>query len=276
MNILFWNIHKKNSFFDTIVSIVKEEDIDIVFFAEFPEGTNDFDILEKKLKTIDNAFTHFPRITNRIIETFSRINKPVLEYKLDEKRYSVFQLNDIIKKEKSINLFVCHLPDKMNNSEDALGEKARNFRERIEEYEKSMNCFNSIVCGDFNMNPFEKGMYYANTMNAVMAKAIAVEMKRTVDGKDYRYFYNPMWGHLGDNGKSCIPGTYFFHGSNIDKLHWHILDQVILRPSVIDVFDDSQLKILCAGSNYNLLTARNQINHTDFSDHLPIKFKLKL
>ena len=36
MNILFWNIQKKSSFFDTIIDIVDEEQIDILLLTEFP------------------------------------------------------------------------------------------------------------------------------------------------------------------------------------------------------------------------------------------------
>lgn len=274
MNILFWNLQEKGTFFDTIVSIVNEEDIDVAFFAEFPNGTGDALTLESKLKTVDNSFSYLQPIANRNIETFSRIRSPFFVYKQDEKRHSIFQINGIINPDQKYNLFVCHLPSKINYSDDALGEKARGFRKRVEEFEEEQDCHNTIICGDFNMNPFEKGMYYAPMLNAVMDKSIARDKKRIVDGETYHYFYNPMWGHLGDNGRSCIPGSYFLSDSTIDKLHWNLLDQVILRPSVIDVFDDSKLKIVCKGASYNLLTPHNRINDSIYSDHLPLKFNI--
>ncbi len=38
MNFLFWNIKKKDSFFDLICEIVKDHSIGVLMFAEFPEG----------------------------------------------------------------------------------------------------------------------------------------------------------------------------------------------------------------------------------------------
>ena len=37
MNFLFWNIKKKDSFFDLICEIVKDHSIGVLMFAEFPE-----------------------------------------------------------------------------------------------------------------------------------------------------------------------------------------------------------------------------------------------
>lgn len=42
MNALFWNIKKKDTFTNTIVNIVREEDIDLIAFAEFPPMQQSF------------------------------------------------------------------------------------------------------------------------------------------------------------------------------------------------------------------------------------------
>lgn len=44
------------------------------------------------------------------------------------------------------------------------------------------------------MNPFEKGLIKANGLNAVMDSSIAKKKSRKVQGKSYKFFYNPMWG----------------------------------------------------------------------------------
>lgn len=276
MNILFWNIHKKNSFFDVIASFVKEEDIDIVFLAEFPTGEGNEKALETVLQnSVDSSYLHLFPYAARKIETFTRIGSPVFESKEDKNRYSVFSIWDPSHTFR-FNLFVCHLVDRINYSADSQGKKASIMHREIEAFEDETECRNSIICGDFNMNPFEKGMYYADSFNAVMEKRIANYLSRKVDGFEYRYFYNPMWGYMGDLGNGSVPGTYYQSASGIDVLHWHLLDQVIIRPSVIPFFDDKELKILSQTSQFSLLTNQGIINKNDYSDHLPIKFKISI
>ena len=276
MNILFWNIRKMNTLFDVIVSFVLQEDIDIVFLAEFPTGNNNEVLLEDKLRSKVSPLFHYlkPALTRKI-EAFSRISSPIFDCKEDKNRYSIFRLTDSNEKNQ-FNLFVCHLVDRINNSVDTRGQKASVFHSEICQYEKETECFNSVVFGDFNMNPYEKGMYYANMFNAVMEKGIANRNKRTVDGVDYSFFYNPMWSYLGDLGRGSVPGTYYFSDSKIDTLHWNMIDQVIIRPSVIPFFDENELKILNRTTQYSLLTKNGIIDNTHYSDHLPIKFKIKV
>jgi hypothetical protein len=55
----------------------------------------------------------------------------------------------------------------------------------------------TIVVGDFNMNPFEKGLVGASGLRATMARTVAERASRVIQGKPYSFFYNPMWGAPG-------------------------------------------------------------------------------
>ena len=91
-------------------------------------------------------------------------------------------------------------------------------------------------------------------MHAVMEKDIAKKGERIVDGDAYKFFYNPMWGFYGDNGKGNVSGTYFLQRSLNVELFWHLLDQVLIRKGLIDYFEDSQLDIITTIDGNSLLT----------------------
>ena len=62
------------------------------------------------------------------------------------------------------------------------------------------------------MNPFEEGVVGAKGLHAVMTRRIAAKGSRVVQGKEYPFFYNPMWGLFGDRQDSPS-GTYYYSAS---------------------------------------------------------------
>ena len=64
------------------------------------------------------------------------------------------------------------------------------------------------------MNPFEGPMIGADMLHGIMDKSIAKAERRTVMGREYQYFYNPMWSRMGDDfGRAA---GYVF------PLRWHV------------------------------------------------------
>ena len=112
----------------------------------------------------------------------------------------------------------------------------------------------------------------ASGLHAAMTKATARERKRTVGGTQYRYFYNPMWGHFGDRTPGP-PGTYYYSRGADVSYFWHMFDQVLIRPDLIERFDDETLQVLAAAGSTPLI---GQNGRPTASDHLPISFKLNL
>ena len=153
-------------------------------------------------------------------------------------------------------------------------EKIKKFIDDTESRHGESNL--SIVCGDFNLNPFETPMIKTKGMHAVMEKDIAKKGERIVDGDAYKFFYNPMWGFYGDNGKGNVSGTYFLQRSLNVELFWHLLDQVLIRKGLIDYFEDSQLDIITTIDGNSLLNRNGSINNKDYSDHLPLKFRINI
>ena len=119
-------------------------------------------------------------------------------------------------------------------------------------------------------------MIKARGLHSVMDKSVINNNgKATVRGNEYEFLYNPMWGFLGDTGKGKVAGTMYYNSSKSINFYWHIYDQVLIRPELIDFFDDSLLDIITRINQKQLVTS-NFVIDKQYSDHLPIKFNLKI
>jgi hypothetical protein len=143
----------------------------------------------------------------------------------------------------------------------------------IREVEEETGNRNSVLVGDFNMSPFEAGMVSADGVHGVMDKELARAVDREVSGQSRSYFYNPMWSRLGDESEGP-PGTYFMRGGMISHF-WHTFDQVLFRPSLLDFYSGSALKVVTKIGATDLLKTSGQIDRS-LSDHLPLVFGLSI
>ena len=64
--------------------------------------------------------------------------------------------------------------------------------------------------------------------------------------------------------------------SEPDTIFWNILDQVLIRPDLLDRFKNSDLRILTTDGTVSFLKGRGVPNESVASDHLPILFRLYL
>lgn len=282
MNILFWNIQKKSSFFDTIVDVVNEEQIDILLLTEFPYVDSDgnqkdyISSICSKLQTeVDRSYEYFVS-TKKRVEVFYRSNIVKLSEMKDMPLISVCKIENLGGGDK-ISMVFLHLESKVNYDTDEQSEAAEDARVEIEKYEREHQTDRkTIVCGDFNMNPFEKGMIKARGFHAVMDEKTAKKKSRKYKNKEYHYFYNPMWGFLGDLGRGEVSGTYYFAKSRHILYFWNLYDQVLVRPEALQYFDKSSLKIVTKKTGkYNLLSKSGLLSK-EYSDHLPIKYTINL
>ena len=260
MNFLFWNLQKDNSFFDVICEMVKENSIGVAMFAEFPIGEQE--ILLRKLKKVYPSFRYLQSVIPAKVEVFSILPTSELftihdEHRFTVKRYISRSLN------RSFNLVLCHLVSKTNdsNAESNQAEEARYIVQAISDMEKEERNNLTIVCGDLNMNPFEEGMVGSSCFNAVMDTTIAMNLRRTVNEREF-------------NGRSIVSGTHFYNPHRHIQYFWNMFDQVLIRPEVIPYFSDKYLRILTGTRSKSLLT-ENHTMRTIYSDHLPIKFAIK-
>jgi hypothetical protein len=124
------------------------------------------------------------------------------------------------------------------------------------------------------MDPFEAGIIGAVGLHAVMSRQIAARDIRTVQGRDYRLFYNPMWGHFGD-AKSSTAGSYYYDSAQHVNYFWHMFDQVLIRPELAERFDSSHVKIVTSLAERSLVRPDGRPDAATCSDHLPVVFELE-
>lgn len=272
MNILFWNIKKKANVTTILSEIIREENIDIVAFAEFPLGS--VDVFKNELLNVNPSFNYLTPFRPGKVEIFYIDGTVDIVNSYNGKRISVNKVHSNIDNEDYYFVF-CHLKDALMTDRAQLPSYARFTVKEIINFENEVRSKRTIVCGDFNMNPYEQAMLEVDGFNAMLTSSIALKRTRNVEGQSYEMFYNPMWGLFGDLHNQDVSGTFYHAPGEPIQQFWHIIDQVIMRPDVIPVFDKQQLKIVTKGQNYNLLNRNNNIsNH--YSDHLPLKFTLNI
>ncbi len=150
-----------------------------------------------------------------------------------------------------------------------------NFARDIEAVESITHTTNSILIGDFNMSPFESGIVASNGINGHQdLDYLSENLKgRKIDGKYYKFFYNPMWNFLGDNETPY--GTIYHRVSGHISHEWHCYDQILIRPEMKNLISNKSVKIISNVNGQSLLKKFNRPNEK-YSDHLPILIELKV
>jgi hypothetical protein len=161
------------------------------------------------------------------------------------------------------------LPE-MNQADDA-----KILAGKIQAAEQFVGHSKTVLVGDLNMNPFEPGVVDATGLHAVMTKQLARQKLRGTRERMPR-FYNPMWSLFGDRG-SGPPGTYYYASSGNKFMHfWHMFDQVLIRPDLLDSFQTETLQIIDFAGSEPLVSRQGIPRKGKYSDHLPILFQLNL
>jgi len=269
LTLLFWNIDNR-PLHQTIARLVRRHDVDVVLLAEcrlltgqilraLNEGTRPGFQLQASERKVA-VFTRFPRRFLRRLD--------------GGKRFDFYEL--ALPARTQVLVGAAHLPDKRSwRYDESQAVEAEVLVRQLRELETGAGHTRSLVVGDFNMNPFEPGMVKASSMNAVMTRAVASRVRRKVLGLEYLYFYNPMWSQFGERADRP-PGSYYYDNSEHVTYYWNIFDQVLLRPALLSLFKDEDLRILSEDGERSLLSARGRPDRSDGSDHLPLLFRLDI
>ena len=256
---LFWNIGK-NDVRKQLLNLAEQNKVDIILLAECT--LSDEELLASGL---GETFVLIPD-SNAKIKILTRLETSGFWLISNEPRYTIKHLS--FEGLEEFLLVGLHFPSKLNMESNQQTAEAVILNSILKAVENDLGIDKTIVVGDFNMHPFEYGMVSHAAFNAVMTREIAKIGSRKVQFRQYPYFYNPMWSFLGDLSKG-IAGTHFYN----DDYHWHLYDQVLVRPALIDNFIVEELEILTGDGTNNFLNEKGRINRS-FSDHLPIKFSL--
>ncbi len=266
---LFWNVHR-NAIGKAIATLCKHHSVDVLILAEANFTDADFQ-KQLAIETGHRYFALYNGLASRLkffVRDLSRAVIPVLDM---PGMLSIREVRPL--SGHPILLAAVHLSSKLYADSSHQYYQARTVVSAIEEAEARVGHSRTMVIGDFNMNPFEEGLVNADAFHSAMTQAISQKKSRKVGGINRRFFYNPMWGKLGD-GSDGPTGTYYYRGSKNRQIFWNMFDQVLLRPDLLPIFTMDNLKILTEVGITSLLTA-NSIDRR-FSDHLPIMIKLPI
>jgi hypothetical protein len=265
---MFWNV-KKMAAPDLIASACSTHPVDLLVLAECNLGSAQ--VRDALNRGRVEPFFEEVLPAHPWVRMFSRLPSGTIHRLFDGMRYSISRLKQTFG--PVLLLVAAHLPSKLHNKPQDQYSDARELRDRVVEWEGLSGHSNTIIIGDFNMNPFDTGMTAADGLHAMMSKAIAANLSRQYKGRRWEYFYNPMWSRIGDESHGP-PGTYFYHGSDLECLFWHTFDQVLLRPSLLKFYKPESLKVLSKIGETELADQRRI--HTSVGDHLPILISLSL
>ncbi|MFI5117152.1 MAG: endonuclease/exonuclease/phosphatase family protein [Terriglobales bacterium] len=269
---LFWNLNRRE-LHGFVRNLARQENADVVILAECP--TSPAQLLEElNADSSDYAdarhYQYAPGNCGHLL-FFTRFESSLLTPLFESHRVSIRRLE--LPGCQSILLAAAHLPAKMNFSEESLLVESVHLAQSIDEVERSEGHQRTILLGDMNMNPFEAGMVIAGGLHAVMSRRVASRKTRLVQKQRYKFFYNPMWNHFGDNGEAG--GTFYYEGAEHLCYYWNLFDQVLLRPDLLDGFAPENVRIPTSIRGFSLLQEDGQPDKETMSDHLPVTLELK-
>jgi hypothetical protein len=266
---LFWNLNKKR--IERLVANLAElHEVDVLILTECEIPAH---VMLEALNAGASPMFHLTDSQRQEIVIYTRFSSEFLQKKFDSPRLTVRRLR--LPGADEILLAAVHSPSKVNWRDASQSAECYELSSNIRRIEDEVGHRRTVLVGDFNMNPFEDGMVAANGLNAVMARMVAARETRTVQARQYPFFYNPMWGHFGDVTGSPS-GTFYYGTSEHVAYFWNMFDQVLIRPGLLSIFRNEGLKILSNSGEISFLTVKGLPNISVASDHLPILFQLDL
>jgi endonuclease/exonuclease/phosphatase family metal-dependent hydrolase len=270
LRFLLWNLQRKE-LSNQALALVSERSIDILILVEHDGADLGEALRQDFVEARDPVLAALgQRTPARVFARRDKIEN--IHTEADYSRFLAVKMQDSSSGLVFL-LIAVHLPSK-NYVGDAANQAlaASEFARDIKQFEEKHGIDDTIVAGDFNMNPFEPGMVAPEAFNAVATRREAGSGKRTRNSRTYDVFYNPCWCLFSDfTGKP--PGTYHHSSGNIK---WNVLDQVLLRPSLAGCLVDGSLQVLHTAEGESLCTKNGLPNRAKFSDHLPLEFELSL
>jgi len=168
-------------------------------------------------------------------------------------------------------LAIVHGVDARNYDSETRQSFAQSLSDELKFVKQERETSKLVVIGDFNMNPFDRGMNLAAGLNAMMTRECVAPGVRRHLNQEYDLYYNPMWSLFGDI--SAGPAGTVFDTSSQGPYGWSMFDQVVLNHSVVELFEDVQ--ILTDTGEHSLMNEKGRPDTKTVSDHFPIMLTLR-
>jgi exonuclease III len=273
VSFLFWNLQRRGLQVEIAV-LALQHDVSVLILAECKIDPS---ALLLELASVGlREFTYQPSVAGEDgdIRMFSRVPECELRSLYDDPNNHIAARRMVFARTRDLLLVVVHSQSKQNWSEDDQTQGAIRLARRIAELEVENGHRRTLLVGDLNMNPFEKGVIGSEGLHAVMTKGLASPEFRVVDAEERHFFYNPMWRFFGERADGP-PGTHFYPAAGKPvAFFWNMFDQVMLRPQLMNAL--VVVKIIDRIGNEALLDNRGLPRRDIGSDHLPLFFVLNL
>jgi endonuclease/exonuclease/phosphatase family metal-dependent hydrolase len=262
---LFWNLNRK-PLAGLIADLAEEHLIDLIILAECEIDP------PTMLRTLNRTSSRFHLTTGLCthITIYSGFPSRYIQATYESERVSIRTLE--LPAREPVLLAAVHLPSKLHWTGESQAFECTELARQIDLEEQKAAHRRTVLVGDFNVNPFEAGM--AGGLHSVMSRQVAFRGARTVQGREYPFFYNPMWSHFGD-ASSHTAGSYYYDAGEHVNHYWNMFDQVLLRPELASRFDSAQLSILKAVGALSLVRPDGRPDQQVGSDHLPLLFEVE-
>ncbi len=267
LTFLFWNLNGK-SLGSVVAALAMANDVDVLVLAECPKPGGM--LLEGLNRGVGMDFAFTPSACDRLA-VYARFSSEYIAPVTEASTFTIRRLQ--LPSRPEILMAAAHLPSKLRWRSESQPFEAVEFARVIHQAEEAVGHRRTVVLGDLNMNPFEAGLVAGPGLNATMTRQVASRGSRRVQGREYPFFFNPMWGLFND-GTRGAPGTYYRASSEHVTTFWSMFDQVLVRPDLLGQFRTESVRILTAHPDARLLNKNGIPNASEFSDHLPIVFQL--
>lgn len=266
---LFWNLNKQSRS-EVVARLALRHKVDVVILAEMGESTATMRaMLTARCQT---SFHPLPGVEKEV-SILTRLSPSQVEPVQDHNRLRIFRLK--VTPLGPILVACAHNPSLLHWDAADTGAQCRQLARVIREEEGREGHQRSLLVGDLNVDPFDVSVVAVDGLHAVPTRRIAERQSRTVQGAEWPFFYNPMWGHFGDR-PDRPPGSYYYAKGRPVTRFWHLFDQVLLRPGLLPAFRNETLHILTEDGIQSFLNPRGIPDPASASDHLPILFSLDL
>mgnify|MGYP005758340247 FL=1 len=261
LNILFWNLNR-NSIEKDIVECLAENNIDIAIFTEY-SAINIIEIV-KNLGQMYVYVEGAQKDTKIIIVAKTTLEVTIIQ---QQNRYSLCHVKNAI---QEYLLAGIHLEDKRNyKTSDRINKTIKPLVNDIEQAEKSFECDNTVVIGDFNADPYSEELLSKYSFNAVLFKSIIKKSEFTNPiSLPRKRFYNPILHYISEDTE--MYGSFYYENDHMTS-YWYCLDQVLVRKNLVDMI--KHVEYLKKIGSTNLL--KNNVPDKSISDHLPLLIKLQ-
>ena len=270
---LFWNVNRRDLAY-LIVPLVRGHGVDVVVLNEPPDGTGTLDALRRDVSADFHEPTPPPAHTRPADAKPERFRCYARDAGLDlteRHRGSRTSVRRLTLGGDRLLLALVHGLDPRNHDAETRQDGARELADAFRFAADQQGTNRLVVLGDFNMNPFDRGMNLAGGLNAMMTRRCVERGTRRQFDRDHDLFYNPMWSLFGDDTPG--PAGTIWDGSGQGPYGWSMFDQVLVHHSLVRRF--RSVRILTEAGGTSLATANGRPDKTNASDHFPILLTLR-